>query len=136
LFPLPLKRLSRAPVAQHNDIRYVAQSVVFSAWQKSLTALSVTIDSVLVQDKEPRAADLKGGVVILSVRAGSYFGFNRTATEIWNMLAEPRPVRQIFDSLSERHDVDAASLARDVTPFLEALVAHRLVRVIDVGKRR
>jgi len=96
--------------------------------------LSVTIDSVLVQDKEPTAADLDGSVVVLSMRAGSYFGLNRVATEIWNMLAEPCRVGQIFDSLSERHDVDAETLACDVTPFLQTLVEHRLVRVIDPGE--
>jgi hypothetical protein len=93
--------------------------------------LSVTIDSVLVQDREPTAADLDDGVVVMIARAGSYFGFNRVATEIWTMLAEPCRVGQIFDSLSERHDVDAEILARDVTPFLQTLVEHRLVRVID-----
>jgi hypothetical protein len=95
--------------------------------------LSITIDSVLVQDKEPRAADLDGGVVVLSVRAGSYFGFNRVATEIWAMLAEPCRVGQIFDSLSERHDVDVEILVRDVTPFLQTLIDHRLAQVIDPG---
>jgi hypothetical protein len=96
--------------------------------------LSVTIDSVLVQDEEPRAADLDGGVVVLSVRAGSYFGFNEVATEIWNMLAEPCRVSQIFDSLAERHDVEMETLARDVTPFLQTLVEHRLVRMLDQGE--
>lgn len=98
--------------------------------------MSVTIDSVLVQDKEPTAAELDGDVVVLSVRAGSYFGFNRVATEIWNMLVEPCRVGQIFVSLSERHDVDAETLARDVTPFLQTLVEYQLVRVIDPGEVR
>jgi hypothetical protein len=98
--------------------------------------LSVTIDSVLVQDKEPTAADLDGGVVLLSVRAGAYFGFNRVATEIWNMLAEPCRVGRIFDALSESHEVDAQMLARDVTPFLQTLIDNRLVRVIDPGEAR
>ncbi len=98
--------------------------------------MSVTIDSVLVQDQEPRAADLDGGVVVLSVRAGSYFGFNAVASEIWNMLTKPCRVGQIFDSLADRHDVDAETLARDVTPFLQTLVEHRLLRVIDPGEAR
>ena len=58
--------------------------------------MSVTIDSVLVQDKEPTAAALDGGVVLLSLRAGSYFGFNRVASDIWTMLAEPRRVGAHF----------------------------------------
>jgi coenzyme PQQ synthesis protein D (PqqD) len=103
---------------------------------RALTALSVTIESVLVQDEEPKAAELDGDIVVLSVRAGWYFGFNQVATEIWNMLAEPRRVGQIFDALSERHDVDSETLTRDVTPFLQTLIEHRLVRVIERGEVR
>ena len=98
--------------------------------------MSVTIDSVLLQDTEPTTADLDDGVVVLSVRAGAYFGFNEVACEIWNMLAEPCRVGQIFTALSESHDIDAETLARDVTPFLQTLVEHRLVRVIDPGQVR
>ena len=98
--------------------------------------MNVTIDSVLLQDTEPTAADLDDGVVVLSVRAGSYFGFNEVASEIWTMLTEPCSVSQIYASLSERHNVDADTLTRDVTPFLQTLVEHRLVRVIDRGQVR
>ena len=97
--------------------------------------MSITIDSVLFQDKESTAADLDDGVVVLSLRAGSYFGFNSVATEIWNMLAKPCHVGEIFDLLSERHDVDAEVLSRDVTPFLQTLLEHRLVRVIDPDEK-
>jgi hypothetical protein len=45
------------------------------------------------------------------------------------MLAEPRRVDEIFRHLSDQHDVDAATLARDVTPFLQTLLNERLVRV-------
>jgi len=98
--------------------------------------LSVTIDSILVQDKEPASATLDGGIVVLSIRAGSYFGFNEVASEIWTMLAEPCRVGQIFDSLSESHDVDENTFTRDVTPFLQTLIEHRLVSVLDPGDMR
>jgi hypothetical protein len=98
--------------------------------------LSITIESVLIQDEEPKAADLGGDVVVLSVRAGSYFGFNRVATQIWHMLAEPCRVGAIFDALVEHHDVDAETLSREVAPFLQTLIEHRLVRVVDPGDVR
>jgi hypothetical protein len=47
----------------------------------------------------------------------------------------PRRVGQIFDSLAQRHDVDAATLTRDVPPFLQALVEYRLVRVTGASER-
>ena len=71
----------------------------------------------------------------LSLRAGSYFDFNSMATEIWQMLAVPCRVDQIFAALGDGHDVDAQTIARDVTPFLQTLVDHRLLRVVDPGQR-
>lgn len=93
--------------------------------------MRLTNDSILVRDAEPTTAAFDQGVVVLSVRAGSYFSFNAVASDIWIMLAEPRSVGQIFDALALSHDVDAAILARDVTPFLERLVARRLARVVE-----
>jgi hypothetical protein len=90
----------------------------------------VTIDSILVRDSEPVATTLDEEVVLLSIRAGSYYGFNRVGTEIWNMLAEPRPVRLILDELSQLHEVDRATMTRDVTAFLQNLIERRLVRVL------
>lgn len=93
--------------------------------------MTVTIDSVLVQDAEPTAANLDGGAVLLSVRAGSYFNFNAVAAEIWTMLATPCRVGRIFEALSDDHDVDAETLRRDVTPFLQTLLDQRLVRLVE-----
>jgi Coenzyme PQQ synthesis protein D (PqqD) len=97
--------------------------------------LRVTVESILVQETEPVGADLDGSRVLLSLRAGAYFDLNPTASEIWQMLVEPRRVGQIFASLSEGHHVDAQTIARDVTPFLQTLVDNRLVRVIDPRKK-
>jgi hypothetical protein len=98
--------------------------------------LSVTIDSVLIQDGDSTAADLDGDVVVLSVRAGSYFSFNHVGSEIWDMLAKPCRVGQIFHELLRRHNVDAETLASDVTPFLQMLVERGLVRAVDADEGR
>ena len=92
--------------------------------------MSITVASVLVREKELTVADVDGRTVVLSLAAGSYFDFNLVATEIWDMLAEPCRVGEIFCRLSDQHDVDAATLARDVTPFLQTLVNEQLVQVL------
>lgn len=96
----------------------------------------MTIDTILVQDGEPIPATVQEEVVLLSLRAGAYFGFNRVGTRIWNMLTEPRRVGEIFDLLSQTHDVDADTMTRDVTEFLDALIGRRLVRVVNPGEVR
>ena len=109
-------------------------SLIRSRW--SLRALRLTNDSILVRDAEPTTAAFDRSVVVLSVRAGSYFSFNAVAGDIWTLLAEPRSVGQIFDALAASHDVDAATLARDVTPFLQTLVERRLARLVEPGVGR
>ncbi len=98
--------------------------------------MTVTVDTILVRDSEPIPATVEEETVVLSIRAGAYFGFNRVGTEIWNMLMEPRRVGDIFDLLSQTHEVDAATMTRDVTVFLNSLINRRLLRVVDPGKVR
>jgi Coenzyme PQQ synthesis protein D (PqqD) len=96
---------------------------------------SVTRDTVLVQDNEPIPAAVDDGVVLLSMRAGSYYGFNEIGSEIWKMLAEPRRVGDILDALAPHHEVDVETMTRDVAWFLQSLIERRLVRVVDRGER-
>jgi hypothetical protein len=93
--------------------------------------LHITAESLLVRESEPVEADLDGGAVLLSLRAGAYFDLNSVASEIWQMLAKPCRVAQIFASLSASYSVDTQIIARDVTPFLQNLIDQRLARLVD-----
>ena len=95
---------------------------------------NISVDSLIVRDKNLPTADIEGRVVVLSLRASAYFDFNRVGTEIWCMLSEPCRVGTIFDSLSKRHGIDEETLARDVTPFLQTLLEQRLIRTIASDK--
>ena len=95
--------------------------------------MTVTSDTVLVRDSEPVPATVDEQVVVLSIRAGACFSFNRVGSEIWNMLTAPRRVSEIFDALADRHDVDAATISQDVIPFLQTLVERRLLSVVEPG---
>jgi len=93
--------------------------------------MSLTADSVVLQDSEPVAARVDGDVVMLSEREGAYFGLNGVGSKIWELIAEPRRVHDICQSLSALYDVDGETLVREVTGFLEALLARKLVRVVN-----
>jgi hypothetical protein len=93
--------------------------------------VSVTIDSVLVRDQTLAATDLDGQIVVLNIHTDTYVSLNTVASHIWCMLSEPRRVGDIFDALSQSHDVDADTLARDVLPFLQHLIERRLARQVN-----
>jgi hypothetical protein len=92
--------------------------------------MTVGPDSIVVQEDEPVAAEVDGEVVMLSERAGAYFGLDAIGSEIWKLIAQPRRVSDLCRSLSPRYDIDADTLIRDVTCFLDELLARKLVRLV------
>jgi hypothetical protein len=93
--------------------------------------MTVDLDSVVVQEDEPIAAEVDGEVVMLSERAGAYFGLDGIGSEIWKLIAQPRRVSDLCQSLAQRYDADGETLTHDVTSFLDELLARRLVRLVD-----
>lgn len=93
--------------------------------------MSLNSESIVVQDSEPIAALVDGEVVMLSERAGAYFGLNGIGSQIWNSISQPRRLGEICQSLQELYEVDLATLTDEVTAFLEELLARKLVRVVD-----
>jgi hypothetical protein len=90
-------------------------------------------DTILVQDHDASAVTVDEREIVLSVRVGSYFDFNRIGSQIWRMLAAPCRVDQILEVLSQTHDVEIDKMKRDVTLFIEKLIDSSLVRIIVPG---
>jgi hypothetical protein len=86
-------------------------------------------DSIVSQDDEPIASHLDSEVVMLSVRAQSYFGLGEVGSEIWEMIAQPRRVAEICAEFVRRYAVEPAVCEREVVAFLTMLLQHRLIRL-------
>ena len=64
----------------------------YASFRRGPKARSVTADTILARDCEPISTTVEQTVILLSVRAGSYFKLNRAGMEIWNLLQQPRRV--------------------------------------------
>jgi hypothetical protein len=91
----------------------------------------VDLDKRLVRNGEMIVTIVDADIVLFSVSVGAYFALNRAGTDIWNMLAEPRSIGQILDSLEQLYAVSRDNLERDVEPFLRSLIEERVLRVVD-----
>ena len=98
--------------------------------------MSLTVNSILVQEAGLSATEVDGRFVVLSLQAASYFDFNKVASEIWSLLSRPRRVDEILQELSQRHDVDIKVMTHDVMTFMQSLVAQHLVRIVAVEDAR
>lgn len=90
----------------------------------------MTVDTILIRDSEPPFVHCRGEVVLLSVADGAYFSLNATGSQIWNMLVEPRRVKDILAALAGTCDGDRDTMIKDIINFLGALLERRLVKII------
>lgn len=72
-------------------------------------------------------AEIDGELVGLHVDNGTCYGFNSTATKIWGMIAEPRPLSSLREEMVATFDVDPQTCESDLLQVLRDLEADGLV---------
>ena len=73
-------------------------------------------------------SEIDGDLVALDVEQGSCFGFNATATRVWQMLDQPRSIDEIVASLTEEFAIDRAACETAVVDLIDDFEARKLVR--------
>jgi hypothetical protein len=84
-------------------------------------------DPVYSRSAELMEADIGDEMVALDQRAGSCFGFNSVATEVWRRLTTPRTFEQLRDELLESYDVTPEQCTNELQALLRDLQANGLI---------
>ncbi len=79
--------------------------------------------------KDHVSCKLSDEVVILSFQDGTYYGLNAVGARIWELIDEPRTVKELVDSLLEGFDVERAQCESDVQAFLGEMHGRNLIAV-------
>ncbi len=66
-------------------------------------------------------------LVLLDVRAGTYFALNEVGARVWELCDGERSLEDILDLLGEEFDAPAEVIEKDVRDLLEELASDRLV---------
>lgn len=74
-------------------------------------------------------ADAGGELVGLDVESGTCFGFNATATRVWQLIETPQTVDALVAALMAEHDVEEAECRDALAELLRSLEAEGLVRL-------
>jgi hypothetical protein len=86
-------------------------------------------ESRIVRSGTLLTAEVDGELIAMSVEHGECYGMNDVGTRIWELLAEPRSVASLCDSLVTEFDVDPALCREQVAAFIDKLRADKLVTV-------
>ena len=91
-------------------------------------ALTSPLDlaSRVVRSPEPMSAETGGGVVMLSIAAGKYFGLNETGQAIWARMERPITIGALAEAVQQEFDVGAHESQTAVLAFVSRLIEENI----------
>lgn len=95
-----------------------------------MTQPPLTPESVVVASRQQVSAVVEGEAVILGLADGVYYGLDGVGRRVWDLIAEPRSVAELRDTVSAEYEVDASTAERDIFHLLGDLGARGLLEVV------
>jgi hypothetical protein len=92
--------------------------------------IELSLDARVAAGEDVLSREVEGDTVLLSMAQAEYFGLNPTGTRIWQLLQEPRSIRDVCQSLIAEFDIESDVVEKDVLSVVTDLIAHRLVRIV------
>jgi len=89
--------------------------------------MSIETSNIVAQGKDQVCAEVDGEVVMMSIQKGNYYGLDTVGGRIWELIAEPRQVSELCDSLASEYEVDRTILEADVLRFLNEMDEQGLI---------
>ncbi|AKG20936.1 PqqD family peptide modification chaperone [Calothrix sp. 336/3] len=75
------------------------------------------------------SSDLGGEIVILNLKTGVYHGLNEVGSRIWDLIQQPKPVKDIQAALLAEYEVTLEECDRDLQALLQDLIHAELIEV-------
>ena len=89
----------------------------------------LTLQSIVVQNREPVAVEVDRQVVMMSVEREKYYGLDGVGGRIWKLIEEPCSVADLCVQLQKEFEVDEAECRQDVLSFLGQMASEGLIEV-------
>jgi hypothetical protein len=80
------------------------------------------------------ASPLGDATVVLDMEQGRYYGLNATGAWLWDLLAEPMLIRDLYGKLAAEFAVPQPQCEQDVMTYVQELLARGLVQVVAAAE--
>lgn len=94
---------------------------------------SVSVNSVVVATKHQVSCALGEESAILDMQNSVYYGMNAVATRVWNLLQQPKSIREIRDAIVDEYDVTPEQCERDILELLDRMKSEGLIELAKVA---
>ena len=85
--------------------------------------------STVLVTKETLFAELDREIVILDKKSGEYYGLNSVGATIWQLIQEPKVVKDIRNAILAKFKVEPEQCDSDLQAFLMEMRAKGLLEI-------
>lgn len=78
-------------------------------------------EEVWQRDENWVGSEIEDQFVMVNIDTGTYVALNASASEVWNLLEQPRTRTELEDNLRAIYTVDAETCAQSVTRVLDQM---------------
>ena len=89
----------------------------------------ISESSTVVAVSDQVSSDLGGEAVILSMKTGIYHGLNEVGAKVWDLIEQPKTVKEIQELIVEKYEVEPEVCHNDLLVLLKDLQAAGLIEV-------
>jgi len=93
----------------------------------------ISDEAVVVASKDQFSCPLGDDTVILNLKAGLYFSLDNVGTVIWQLIQQPKSVKELRAVILETFEVAPEVCERDLRALLQELVGKNLVEIRDAA---
>jgi Coenzyme PQQ synthesis protein D (PqqD) len=94
------------------------------------TSATINPDTIITQGEGLVSSQIDGEIVMMSVNNEQYYGLDAVGSRIWELIAQPRSVFEVCETLLSEFQVDRDTCQRDVLKFVEHLYAEKIIRIV------
>ncbi len=87
--------------------------------------------AVVVASKDQFSCPLGDDTVILDVKAGLYFSLDSVGATVWQLIQQPRTVRDVRQAILDEFEVRPEVCERDLGALLRDLAGRKLIEIRD-----
>lgn len=94
--------------------------------------IKLSPDTTVVAVPDQVSTNLEDEAVILHLKDGVYYGLNPVGARIWQLIQEPRTIKEIIETILEEYEVDPRRCEQDLLNLLRELAARQLIEEKNV----
>jgi hypothetical protein len=89
----------------------------------------LSLHTIVVAASEQVSCPLGEEAAILNLKNSVYYGMNPVGARVWDLLQQPKSVRELRNALLEEFEVDEVRCGGDLLALLETMRSEGLIEI-------